>query len=57
MNIRDQIADAAIKWARAKEAEASKDERKGESTVLDRVAQNDALQEIRDLAHRVPHRE
>lgn len=54
MTTRDQIADAAIRWAKAKEAEASKDERRLQSTTLDRNDQDRALAEIRSLVRQLP---
>lgn len=49
-DIREQIADAAIRWAKAKEAEASRDERKLQSTTLHRNTQDQSLADIRRLA-------
>ena len=52
--IREQLADAAIRWAKAKKAESSKDERKMQSTVSDRATQDRSLLEILTLAQQLP---
>lgn len=54
VNIKEQIADAAIRWARAKNAEGLKDERKMQSATLDRNDQDHALAEIRRLVKQLP---
>lgn len=52
--IREQLADAAIRWVRAKESEALKDERKLQSTTKDMNNQDQALQDIRSLVQQLP---
>lgn len=47
--IRQRIADEGIKYANACEVEASKDERKMQSTSYYRMQQDQSLKEIRRL--------